>query len=216
MILTEKEPLFDAAEILRFGKDLFYHNNFTSNLSGLDWLQRHFPNHRVHQINLPGDLIPTHIDACLTPIKPGLMIINPNRKLSSEQKEIFDKSILLELGKLGLIAPTIPAKYEGAELNHVCYGLIAYEIEKVDSGYRSAMSVQSSLVIHPIFEFGSDEQKKIYIPELIKGKLIGCFGLTEPDHGPDPSSMKKVPSVHSRQVDDNHRQRVSHPCESAL
>ena len=92
MILTEKEPLFDAAEILRFGKDLFYHNNFTSNLSGLDWLQRHFPNHRVHQINLPGDLIPTHIDACLTPIKPGLMIINPNRKLSSEQKEIFDKN----------------------------------------------------------------------------------------------------------------------------
>ena len=92
MILTEKEPLFDAAEILRFGKDLFYHNNFTSNLSGLDWLQRHFPNYRVHQINLPGDLIPTHIDACLTPIKPGLMIINPNRKLSSEQKEIFDKN----------------------------------------------------------------------------------------------------------------------------
>ena len=92
MILTEKEPLFDAAEILRFGKDLFYHNNFTSNLSGLDWLQRHFPKHRVHQINLPGDLIPTHIDACLTPIKPGLMIINPNRKLSSEQKEIFDKN----------------------------------------------------------------------------------------------------------------------------
>ena len=92
MILTEKEPLFDAAEILRFGKDLFYHNNFISNLSGLDWLQRHFPNHRVHQINLPGDLIPTHIDACLTPIKPGLMIINPNRKLSSEQKEIFDKN----------------------------------------------------------------------------------------------------------------------------
>ena len=92
MILTEKEPLFDAAEILRFGKDLFYHNNFTSNLSGLDWLQRHFPNHRIHQINLPGDLIPTHIDACLTPIKPGLMIINPNRKLSSEQKEIFDKN----------------------------------------------------------------------------------------------------------------------------
>ena len=106
------------------------------------------------------------------------------------KKEIFDQSILQELGKLGLIAPTIPAKYEGAELNHVCYGLIAYEIEKVDSGYRSAMSVQSSLVIHPIFEFGSDEQRKKYIPELIKGKLIGCFGLTEPDHGSDPSSMQ--------------------------
>ena len=90
MILTEKEPLFDAAEILRFGKDLFYHNNFTSNLSGLDWLRRHYPNHRVHQINLPGDLIPTHIDACFTPIKPGVIIINPNRKISSEQRKIFD------------------------------------------------------------------------------------------------------------------------------
>lgn len=90
MILTENEPLFDAAEVLRFGKDLFFHNNFTSNLKGLNWLKRHFPNHRVHQINLPGDLIPTHIDACFTPIKPGVIIINPNRKISSEQRKIFD------------------------------------------------------------------------------------------------------------------------------
>ena len=90
MILTEKEPLFDAAEVLRFGKDLFYHNNFTSNLRGLDWLKRHFPQHRVHQINLPGDLIPTHIDACFTPIKPGVIIINPNRKISNDQRKIFD------------------------------------------------------------------------------------------------------------------------------
>ncbi len=90
MILTEQEPLFDAAEILRFGKDLFYHNNFTSNLKGLNWLRRHFPNHRVHQINLPGELIPTHIDACFTPIKPGVIIINPNRKISQEQRKIFD------------------------------------------------------------------------------------------------------------------------------
>ena len=89
-ILNDNEPLFDAAEILRFGKDLFFHNNFTSNLQGLNWLRRHFPNHRVHQINLPGDLIPTHIDACFTPIKPGIMIINPNRKISSEQRKIFD------------------------------------------------------------------------------------------------------------------------------
>ena len=90
MILTEQEPLFDAAEVLRFGKDLFYHNNFTSNLKGLNWLKRHFPNHRVHQINLPGELIPTHIDACFTPIKPGVIIINPNRKISSDQRKIFD------------------------------------------------------------------------------------------------------------------------------
>ena len=92
MILTEQEPLFDAAEILRFGKDLFYHNNFTSNLKGLNWLRRHFPNHRVHQINLPGELIPTHIDACFTPIKPGVIIINPNRKISQEQRKIFDEN----------------------------------------------------------------------------------------------------------------------------
>ena len=91
-ILTEEEPLFDAAEILRFGKDLFYHNNFTSNLKGLNWLRRHFPNHRIHQINLPGDLIPTHIDACFTPIKPGVMLINPNRKLSNEQRNIFENN----------------------------------------------------------------------------------------------------------------------------
>ena len=104
--------------------------------------------------------------------------------------EIFDKSIIKELGELGLIAPTISSKYGGAELNNVCHGLIAYEIERVDSGYRSAMSVQSSLVIHPINEFGSDKQKNKYIPELIKGNLIGCFGLTEPDHGSDPSSMQ--------------------------
>ena len=89
-ILNENEPLFDAAEILRFGKDLFFHNNFTSNLLGLNWLRRHFQNHRIHQINLPGDLIPTHIDACFTPIKPGVIIINPNRKISSEQRKIFD------------------------------------------------------------------------------------------------------------------------------
>jgi glycine amidinotransferase len=91
-ILTEAEPLFDAAEILRFGKDLFYHNNFTSNLKGLNWLRRHFPNHRVHQINLPGDLIPTHIDACFTPIMPGVMLINPNRKLSNQQRNIFENN----------------------------------------------------------------------------------------------------------------------------
>jgi glutaryl-CoA dehydrogenase len=113
------------------------------------------------------------------------------------KNEIFDKSIINELGKLGLIAPTISTKYGGSELNNVCYGLIAYEIEKVDSGYRSVMSVQSSLVIHPIYEFGSEKQKSEYIPELIKGNLIGCFGLTEPNHGSDPSSMQTT----ARKVD---------------
>ena len=106
------------------------------------------------------------------------------------RNERFDKEIISELGALGLIAPTIPEELGGANLNNVCYGLIAFEIEKVDSGYRSAMSVQSSLVIHPIYEFGSDKQKKKYIPKLIKGDLIGCFGLTEPNHGSDPAGMQ--------------------------
>lgn len=106
------------------------------------------------------------------------------------RNERFDREIISELGALGLIAPTIPEKLGGANLNNVCYGLIAFEIEKVDSGYRSAMSVQSSLVIHPIYEFGSEKQKKKYIPKLIKGDLIGCFGLTEPNHGSDPAGMQ--------------------------
>ncbi len=106
------------------------------------------------------------------------------------RNERFDREIISELGALGLIAPTIPEELGGANLNNVCYGLIAFEIEKVDSGYRSAMSVQSSLVIHPIYEFGSEEQKKRYIPKLIKGDLIGCFGLTEPNYGSDPAGMQ--------------------------
>jgi len=106
------------------------------------------------------------------------------------RNERFDREIISELGALGLIAPTIPEELGGANLNNVCYGLIAFEIEKVDSGYRSAMSVQSSLVIHPIYEFGSEEQKKKYIPKLINGELIGCFGLTEPNHGSDPAGMQ--------------------------
>lgn len=106
------------------------------------------------------------------------------------RNERFDREIISELGALGLIAPTIPEELGGANLNNVCYGLIAFEIEKVDSGYRSAMSVQSSLVIHPIYEFGSEKQKKKYIPKLIKGDLIGCFGLTEPNHGSDPAGMQ--------------------------
>ena len=106
------------------------------------------------------------------------------------RNERFDREIISELGALGLIAPTISEELGGANLNNVCYGLIAFEIEKVDSGYRSAMSVQSSLVIHPIYEFGSEKQKKKYIPKLIKGDLIGCFGLTEPNHGSDPAGMQ--------------------------
>ena len=103
--------------------------------------------------------------------------------------EQTDPAIFREMGALGLLGPTIPPEYGGAGLNYVSYGLIAREVERVDSGYRSMMSVQSSLVMLPILEFGSIEQKQKYLPRLASGESIGCFGLTEPDHGSDPGSM---------------------------
>lgn len=107
----------------------------------------------------------------------------------SFRNENFDKCIMKEMGQLGLLGATIDG-YDCSGVNHVSYGLIAREIERVDSGYRSAMSVQSSLVMLPIYKFGSKEQKEKYLPGLRTGELIGCFGLTEPDHGSDPSNMK--------------------------
>ncbi len=112
------------------------------------------------------------------------------RVLESFRHEKFDTSLFREMGELGLFGPTIPTEYGGAGLNYVSYGLIAREIERVDSGFRSVMSVQSSLVMVPIYEFGSEAQKRKYLPGLAKGELIGCFGLTEPDHGSDPGSME--------------------------
>ena len=104
--------------------------------------------------------------------------------------ETTDRSIFGEMGALGLLGPTLPAEYGGAGLNYVSYGLVAREVERVDSGYRSMMSVQSSLVMVPIFEFGSEAQKRKYLPKLARGEWIGCFGLTEPNHGSDPGSME--------------------------
>ncbi len=112
------------------------------------------------------------------------------RVLESFRHEKFDVNLFREMGELGLFGPTIPTQYGGAGLNYVSYGLIAREIERVDSGFRSVMSVQSSLVMVPIFEFGSEAQKQKYLPGLAKGELIGCFGLTEPNHGSDPGSME--------------------------
>lgn len=103
--------------------------------------------------------------------------------------EKTDVSIFREMGELGLLGPTIAEEYGGAGLNYVCYGLIAREVERVDSGYRSMMSVQGSLVMVPIEAFGTEEQKQKYLPRLATGELIGCFGLTEPNHGSDPGSM---------------------------
>ena len=103
--------------------------------------------------------------------------------------EQMDTSLFREMGEIGLLGPTIPAQYGGPGLNYVSYGLIAREIERVDSGYRSMASVQSSLVMVPINDFGTEAQKQKYLPKLASGEFIGCFGLTEPDHGSDPGSM---------------------------
>ncbi len=112
------------------------------------------------------------------------------RVLEAFRHEKMDTAIFREMGGLGLFGPTIPAEYGGAGLNYVSYGLIAREIERVDSGFRSVMSVQSSLVMVPIFEFGSEAQKQKYLPKLATGEWVGCFGLTEPNHGSDPGSME--------------------------
>ncbi|HSX57523.1 MAG TPA: acyl-CoA dehydrogenase [Sphingomonas sp.] len=104
--------------------------------------------------------------------------------------EDFDREIMSEMGQLGLLGPTIPETYGGAGLGYVAYGLVAREVEAVDSGYRSAMSVQSSLVMHPINAYGTEEQRRKYLPKLAAGEWVGCFGLTEPDAGSDPGSMR--------------------------
>ncbi|MFB9884953.1 acyl-CoA dehydrogenase [Balneatrix alpica] len=112
------------------------------------------------------------------------------RILEANRHEHFDREIMSELGALGLLGSTLPEEYGCAGVNHVCYGLTAREVERVDSGYRSAMSVQSSLVMHPIYAYGSEAQRRKYLPKLATGEWVGCFGLTEPDAGSDPGSMK--------------------------
>jgi glutaryl-CoA dehydrogenase len=111
------------------------------------------------------------------------------RILEANRHEKFDVEIMKELGALGLLGATLPEKYGCAGVNYVVYGLVAREVERVDSGYRSAMSVQSSLVMHPIYAYGSEEQRMKYLPKLATGEYIGCFGLTEPNSGSDPASM---------------------------
>ncbi|MCP3127706.1 acyl-CoA dehydrogenase [Shewanella sp. KJ2020] len=113
-----------------------------------------------------------------------------SRVLMANRNEHFDREIMNELGELGLLGATLPEEYGCANSNYVSYGLVAREIERVDSGYRSAMSVQSSLVMHPIYAYGSEAQRRKYLPKLAKGEWIGCFGLTEPDVGSDPGGMR--------------------------
>jgi glutaryl-CoA dehydrogenase len=112
------------------------------------------------------------------------------RVLKANRLEHFDREILSEMGELGMLGATLPQRYGCAEVSHVAYGLIAREIERVDSGYRSAMSVQSSLVMYPIFAYGTEAQRERWLPGLATGELVGCFGLTEPDHGSDPGGMR--------------------------
>src|SRR5210317_686312 len=118
----------------------------------------------------------------------------PRIKLAN-RNESFDREIMTEFGELGLLGATIPERYGCAGVNYVCYGLVAREVERVDSGYRSAMSVQSSLVMHPIYAYGSEAQREKYLPRLATGELVGCFGLTEPDAGSDPASMKTTATI---------------------
>ncbi len=120
-------------------------------------------------------------DYCQSSLQPGVCM--------AARDGIFHQSIMREMGAIGLLGATIPMEYGGGGVGHVAYGLIAREVERVDSGYRSAMSVQSSLVMYPIFAYGSEEQKRKYLPKLATGELIGCFGLTEPNHGSDPGGM---------------------------
>ena len=123
------------------------------------------------------------------------------RATSAYLEERFDRDILTEMGALGLLGPTLPETYGGAGLGYVAYGLAAREIERVDSGYRSAMSVQSSLVMHPIYAYGDEAQRRKYLPRLASGEIVGCFGLTEPDAGSDPGSM----TTRARPVDRGYR-----------
>ncbi|MET3715958.1 acyl-CoA dehydrogenase [Pseudomonas sp. PvP001] len=123
------------------------------------------------------------------------------RVLEAFRHETTDPSIFREMGEMGLLGATIPEEFGGSGLNYVCYGLIAREVERVDSGYRSMMSVQSSLVMVPINEFGTQAQKQKYLPKLASGEWIGCFGLTEPDHGSDPGAM----ATRARKVDGGYR-----------
>ena len=123
------------------------------------------------------------------------------RVLEAFRHEQTDPEIFREMGATGLLGATIPTEYGGSGLNNVCYGLIAREVERVDSGYRSMMSVQSSLVMVPIYEFGNEETRQKYLPKLASGEWIGCFGLTEPNHGSDPGAM----ITRARKVDGGYR-----------
>ena len=152
----------------------------TEKLSIFDWADPMFFNEQLsEEERLIRD---TARDYCQEKLMPRVLEANRNEK--------YDREIMNEFAEMGFLGSTIPEEYGGIGANYVSYGLIAREIERVDSGYRSAMSVQSSLVMYPIYAYGTEEQRKKYLPKLAKAELIGCFGLTEPNHGSDPGSME--------------------------
>ena len=132
-------------------------------------------------------------DYCQEKLMPRILMAN--------REERFDREIMTEMGALGFPGATLPEDYGCAGVNYVCYGLVAREVERVDSAYRSALSVQSSLVMHPIHAYGSEEQRRKYLPRLATGEMLGCFGLTEPDAGSDPGAMRTT----ARKVDGGYR-----------
>ena len=166
-------------------------NIFTKNLQS----KRHFSFFNKLNLNFDSQLTEEEKLIQDSAKKYAQTFLQP-RVLHSFRHETFDKNIIKEMGSAGLLGPTING-YGCSGTNYISYGLIAREIERVDSGYRSIMSVQSSLVMTPIYKFGSELQKEKYLPELAKGNLVGCFGLTEPDHGSDPSSMKTFAKLSS-------------------
>ena len=128
------------------------------------------------------------------------------RIIEAYREEKTDRSIFNEMGELGLLGVTLPEDYGCAGASYVAYGLVAREVERVDSGYRSMMSVQSSLVMYPIYAYGSEEQRRKYLPKLASGEFVGCFGLTEPDAGSDPAGMKTRAREDRRRLSPHRRQ----------
>jgi len=163
----------------------------TTNRTEYDWQDPLFLNQQLTEEERM--ISQTAYDYCQNKLLPRVMMAN--------RDEVFHREIMNELGELGLLGSTLPAQYGGSEVNYVSYGLIAREVERVDSGYRSAMSVQSSLVMHPIYTYGTEEQRQKYLPKLASGEWVGCFGLTEPNSGSDPASM----TTHATAVDGGYR-----------
>ena len=153
-----------------------------------------FETQLLEEERLVRDSIRTFCDDFLM---PGIIEANRHEK--------FDTGIMRRFGELGMLGSTLPQEYGCAGMSHVCYGLVAREVERVDSGYRSAMSVQSSLVMYPIYAYGNEQQRRKYLPKLATGELIGCFGLTEPDHGSDPAGM----TTHARKVEGGYQLKGS-------